>query len=224
MLEAEVRGCKVLTVERLPPHKFMLTSPLARSPWEPRRPPEYRARYGIYLWSLPASLLDAYEYMLPMDVSDVIAMMRVVPSCAEQLELVPAITLARPNYIEFRGADVLYHRNMVAIARAVRIERLILHPEAPREVVTLCHQYGVPVHVSHCGAIAIGDGWVRVCSPTRYVALHTAHATVRLPGRTVSDMLEDEYMVALVRQAIEQAVAEIRAAPVGAGMAQCRDP
>ncbi|GIV52690.1 MAG: hypothetical protein KatS3mg038_3211 [Candidatus Kapaibacterium sp.] len=61
MLTAEVRGCKVLTVERLPPHKFMLTSPLARSPWEPRRPPEYRARRGIYLWALPTLLLDAWS-------------------------------------------------------------------------------------------------------------------------------------------------------------------
>ncbi|GIV51793.1 MAG: hypothetical protein KatS3mg038_2314 [Candidatus Kapaibacterium sp.] len=139
-------------------------------------------------------------------------MMRVVPSCAEQLELVPAITLARPNYIEFRGADVLYHRNMVAIARAVRIERLILHPEAPREVVTLCHQYGVPVHISQHRAIVISCGTVTMLSTTCRIVLSTDGASLRVPGRTVSGTLEDESLVALVRETIEQAVAEIRGA------------
>ncbi|GIV53038.1 MAG: hypothetical protein KatS3mg038_3559 [Candidatus Kapaibacterium sp.] len=105
---------------------------------------------------------------------------------------------------------MLWHRNYVAIARAVRIERLIAHPDAPGEVVTLCHRYGVPVHVSQCDAIIVGDGAVAVRGKTRRVVLYTEHATVHLPGRTVSGTPEDESLVALVRETIEQAVAEIR--------------
>ncbi|GIV52041.1 MAG: hypothetical protein KatS3mg038_2562 [Candidatus Kapaibacterium sp.] len=212
MLEAEVRGCKVLTVERLPPHKFMLTSPLARSPWDPRRPPEYRARYGIYLWSPPASLLDAWQYMRPSDQHHVIAVMRVVPRRKRQLELEPVRSISSVRHVHFGAADVLWHRNYVAIARAVRIERLIVHPDAPGEVVTLCHRYGVPVHVSQHDAILVGDGAVAVRGKTRRVVLYTEHATVHLPGRTVSGTPEDESLVALVRETIEQAVAEIRGA------------
>ncbi|GIV51336.1 MAG: hypothetical protein KatS3mg038_1857 [Candidatus Kapaibacterium sp.] len=71
----------------------------------------------------------------------------------------------------------------------MRIERLIVHPDAPGEVVTLCHRYGVPVHVSQCDAIIVGDGAVAVRGKTRRVVLYTEHATVHLPGRTVSGTL-----------------------------------
>ncbi|GIV50744.1 MAG: hypothetical protein KatS3mg038_1265 [Candidatus Kapaibacterium sp.] len=214
MLTAEVRGLKVLEVYQLPPpwETLTLASPLAKSRWEPRRPPEYRARYGIYLWSLPASLLDAWQYMRPSDQHHVIAMMRVVARRRRQLELEPVRSICEPRRIDFGGADVLWHRNYVAIARAVRIERLIVHPDAPGEVVTLCHRYGVPVHVSQCDAIIVGDGAVAVRGMTRRVALYTDHATVSLPGRTVSGTPEDESLIALVRETIEQAVAEIRGA------------
>ncbi|GIV52689.1 MAG: hypothetical protein KatS3mg038_3210 [Candidatus Kapaibacterium sp.] len=85
-------------------------------------------------------------------------MMRVVPRRAAA----DSSPSARYGHVALhvRGADVLWHRNYVAIARAVRIERLIVHPDAPGEVVTLCSQYGVPVHVSQHGAIVIGDGAV----------------------------------------------------------------
>ncbi|GIV52227.1 MAG: hypothetical protein KatS3mg038_2748 [Candidatus Kapaibacterium sp.] len=214
MLEADVREFKVLEVYRLPPPWELLTlaSPLVKSRWEPRRPPEYRARYGIYLWSLPASLLDAWQYMRPSDQHHVIAVMRVVPRRKRQLELEPVRSISSVRHVHFGAADVLWHRNYVAIARAVRIERLILHPEAPGEVVGLCHQYGVPVHVSQHDAIIVGDGAVAVRGKTRRVALYTEHATVSLPGRTVSGTPEDESLVALVRETIEQTVAEIRGA------------
>ncbi|GIV50921.1 MAG: hypothetical protein KatS3mg038_1442 [Candidatus Kapaibacterium sp.] len=110
----------------------------------------------------------------------------------------------------FGAADVLWHRNYVAIARAVRMEKT--HPPsrcAIARVVGLCHQYGVPVHVSKHDAITVG-GAVTVRGKTRRVVLYTEHATINLPGRTVSGLLEDKSLVALVRQAIEQAVAEIR--------------
>ncbi|GIV52632.1 MAG: hypothetical protein KatS3mg038_3153 [Candidatus Kapaibacterium sp.] len=214
MLTAEVRGIKVLEVYRLPPPGELLTlaSPLVKSPWEPRRPPEYRARHGIYFWALPTLLLDAWEYMRPVDRYYVVALVRAVPRRQRQPELEPVRWIGRPRRIDFRGADVLWHRNYVGIARAVRIERLIVHRYAPRAIVALCSQYGVPVHVSQCDAITVADWTVRVCSEMRRVALYTEHATVSLPGRTVSDMLDDEYMVALVRETIEQAVAEIRGA------------
>ncbi|GIV51932.1 MAG: hypothetical protein KatS3mg038_2453 [Candidatus Kapaibacterium sp.] len=155
MLTAEVRGVKVLEVYRLPPPWELLTlaSPLAQSRWEPRRPPEYRARHGIYFWALPTLLLDAWEYMRPVDRYYVVALVRAVPRRRRQLELEPVRSICEPRRIDFGGADVLWHRNYVAIARAVRIERLIVHPDAPGEVVTLCHRYGVPVHVSQCDAI-----------------------------------------------------------------------
>ncbi|GIV51569.1 MAG: hypothetical protein KatS3mg038_2090 [Candidatus Kapaibacterium sp.] len=180
-LTAEVRGLKVL--RGVPPPAalgtFTLASPLAKSRWEPRRPPEYRARYGIYLWSLPASLLDAWQYMRPSDQHHVIAVMRVVPRRKRQLELEPVRSISSVRHVHFGAADVLWHRNYVAIARAVRIERLIAHPDAPGEVVTLCHQYGVPVHVSQCDAIIVGDGAVAVRGKTRRVVLYTEHATVQ---------------------------------------------
>ncbi|GIV50804.1 MAG: hypothetical protein KatS3mg038_1325 [Candidatus Kapaibacterium sp.] len=214
MLEAEVRGLKVLKAYRLAPKytTIALTSPYAKSLWMPHEPPEYRARHGIYLWAMPTVLLDAWQYMCPTHGRDVIAIMRVVPSCDEQLELGPLSNLPHPNYVQFRGADVLYHRNYVAIARAVRIERLIVHPDAPGEVVTLCHQYGVPVHISQHRAIVISCGTVTMLSTTCRIVLSTDGASLRVPGRTVSGLLEDKSLVALVRQAIEQAVAEIRGA------------
>ncbi|GIV52610.1 MAG: hypothetical protein KatS3mg038_3132 [Candidatus Kapaibacterium sp.] len=212
MLTAEVRGIKVLEAYRLPPKytTIALTSPYAKSLWEPRRPPEYRARHGIYLWALPTVLLDAWEYMRPVDRYYVVALVRAVPRRQRQLELEPVRWISSPNRVDFCGADVLWHRNYVGIARAVRIERLIVHRYAPRAIVALCSQYGVPVHVSQCDAITVADWTVRVCSEMRRVALHTAHATVSLPGRTVSGTPEDESLIALVRETIEQAVAEIR--------------
>ncbi|GIV52609.1 MAG: hypothetical protein KatS3mg038_3130 [Candidatus Kapaibacterium sp.] len=214
MLTAEVRGIKVLEVYRLPPPGELLTlaSPLAQSRWDPRRPPEYRARHGIYLWSLPASLLDAWQYMQPSVQHHVIAMMRAVPRRRWQLELEPVRSICEPRRIDFGGADVLWHRNYVAIARAVRIERLIVHPDAPGEVVTLCHRYGVPVHISQHRAIVISCGTVTMLSTTCRIVLSTDGASLRVPGRTVSGTLQDESLVALVRETIEQTVAEIRGA------------
>ncbi|GIV49800.1 MAG: hypothetical protein KatS3mg038_0321 [Candidatus Kapaibacterium sp.] len=70
--------------------------------------------------------------MRPVDRTYVVALVRAVPRRQRQPELEPVRWIGRPRRIDFRGADVLWHRNYVGIARAVRIERLIVHRCATR--------------------------------------------------------------------------------------------
>ncbi|GIW59989.1 MAG: hypothetical protein KatS3mg087_1055 [Patescibacteria group bacterium] len=135
MIAREVRGLKLLKVDRLPPPMETLTlaSPISKSRWEPRTPPQYRAQNGIYFWALPASLLESWQHIRPFNSEHVVVFVRTVIARNGQGVIEPVHLPIAPRQVDWSDKDVQSFSSYMAIAQAVEIERFILHPESPQE-------------------------------------------------------------------------------------------
>ncbi|GIW60016.1 MAG: hypothetical protein KatS3mg087_1082 [Patescibacteria group bacterium] len=125
VLEAPVVGVKIL---KLANDGRRLRSAAVNADW-PFSPRGYRSARGFFFWSFPPAWLPLVR---PMHADEVIAIVRVLPAdtpCLSSVE--PVGNPTWPRYMDDLplDADAMCARNMVAVARAVAIDCIVLHPQ-----------------------------------------------------------------------------------------------
>ncbi|GIW60021.1 MAG: hypothetical protein KatS3mg087_1087 [Patescibacteria group bacterium] len=145
MLEATVRAVKILDV--LPPGE--LCSPRAGIIWPTAT--AYSSARGFFCWALPPSW---YSRIVPLRPRSAAVILRVLPheTRGQPIEPPPDTALRWPDYVSEipAEADVIVARNLVAVARAVAIERVIVRGEdywprlAQYAPVSICNRTPFP--------------------------------------------------------------------------------
>ncbi|GIW60012.1 MAG: hypothetical protein KatS3mg087_1078 [Patescibacteria group bacterium] len=157
-LEAPVVGAKVL---RISDRGYLQSPAVATGEW-PVSPRGYRSPRGFFFWAFPRILLDcAY----PLSVGYAVAVIRVLPHDTPGLRTItPTVPVRWPHYAPTvpRDADCVVARNMVGIARAVRIEQVIVREYDATVSGQHLREYGVPVQTPTRQEVTLGvdtDSW-----------------------------------------------------------------
>ncbi|GIW60019.1 MAG: hypothetical protein KatS3mg087_1085 [Patescibacteria group bacterium] len=143
MLTAPVCGVKVLEIHR----RYQLASPVASTIWPPAQ--SYFSTRGLFFWAFPETWC---RYLWSASQINVAALVDVVPADTDSCRISPGIpNLVWPEDvppIQHFECDCLVARNMVGIARCLRIRNLIVSRCLSDRQLHRLAEYA-PVRVSH---------------------------------------------------------------------------
>lgn len=185
-LAAPVSGVKVLEI-----CWDCLSSPVVNTRWPPA--PAYCAQNGIFFWALPKRWSEYLWISFPFSV---VALVEVVPETDSCCQLSPALpNLTWPEYAPRipPGADAICAHNMVAVARCLRIQKLVVSGSLTDSRLERLSEYA-PLQLPYSGYPRLEvwvSGWrwfdelgrLIVDSGDQYVRLFAKHNFLTLDWR-----------------------------------------
>ncbi|GIW60008.1 MAG: hypothetical protein KatS3mg087_1074 [Patescibacteria group bacterium] len=143
MLTAPVCGVKVLEIHG----RYKLSSPVASTIWPPAS--AYSSLRGLFFWAFPAAWR---RYVWISSQVNVAALVDVVPADTESCRIEPIVrNLFWPESLPtLNDGDCLVARNLVGVARCLRIETIIVSQCLTERQLERLSEYA-PLRVSHSG-------------------------------------------------------------------------